>query len=563
MSYPPWWQSRYPRFCYNPWMFHTSTHNCILNYPVNGTGNSTESAFDLIERPLFRPGDMMQCHDSHIRLKPPKQTSSRVMIQFKSLPLLKKFPGIQRDDIRTHPYRMQLKKEYQTWLQEIKARIPDFNAQFTFDTLFSGISASVPMHAIPELEKFPFIQNVFPDVELLQDQSLDNSAFHTSEFNQNAYNLEIINYPPTRQLRDTKNNPLDGRGIVVAVMEKMGVNIPELRFGALGKVIDQYDFSTNSTIIPSDNHGLIVTQIILDVAPNVSILAYVTKYYSEYVAASERAVVRGADIINASLHFYRIGNVYNEVIKIDNLAFNAGTLVVRSSGNRKASRVTPEKKSPNILTVGGTTYTGDQVAPYSDYGAEPPLWTIKPDVVAPGTYEFRGVPRRGTSYAAPYVSGSAALMRQFNPTMNPNEIKSLLATTSTIIKNRDPEALFSQGSGRINLFRAVTTKTILSPSSLSFELADEQTVEQFLSIKNTTDDLQTYTINWVINDDGIVGEISDRILVVPAKTERVVTASLRTTVNGMFRGEIQVMSDHEAWHLPVLIIKEEEFNLFD
>jgi minor extracellular serine protease Vpr len=79
-------------------------------------------------------------------------------------------------------------------------------------------------------------------------------------------------------------------------------------------------------------------------------------------------------------------------------------------------------------------FNPDFVVHFSSRGPVSPFY-IKPDIVAPGayinttqnhgTYNFTS----GTSYAAPHVSGAAALLIQKNPGIHHHEIKSLLLTT--------------------------------------------------------------------------------------------------------------------------------------
>lgn len=477
-----------------------------------------------------------------------------VIIQFNTLPLLKKFPGLPEDNINNHPYLMELKKKYHNWIEQIKRRIPDLKEDFRFDTLYAGISASLPKESIAELNKFPFIKAVYPDSALVSDHDANLLFREESVETRNGSsenNLMLINVPPVREMHDHHGNPIDGRGVRVAVAEKNGISIPRLRFGSEGKVIDQYDFLKNTESIPDFEHGRKVTQIILDVAPNVDILAYRIGSTSGCIAALERAKLNQVNIFNASFSL-RPNQNFLPVIETVDTAVQSGITVITASGNNGKNTVLPDKRSSLLITVGATTEDGDQVAKYSDYGISPPLWRIKPDFVAPGTYEKEW----GTSFAAPYVSGSVALMKQMYPTMKPNEFKSLLATTATRIREREPGAVFSQGSGRINVFKAITTSTLILPSSLSFVTSMPQKVEAFI-IENRSNHPQTYAIDWSeMTDPGEFREVHPPEIRIPAGKAQQVTLVSRTARYNRVPEAIHISTSTEKWHVPTLVMLE-------
>jgi len=123
-------------------------------------------------------------------------------------------------------------------------------------------------------------------------------------------------------------------------------------------------------------------------------------------------------------------------------------------------------------------YHPDFVAYFSSRGPVSPFY-IKPDLVAPGAFinttDTNGNYKisSGTSFAAPHVAGTAALVLQKNPQLTPNELKSILMTTSDMISNEYDERFPVEvaGTGRINAAKAIASELIIIPPNLIFNLS--------------------------------------------------------------------------------------------
>ncbi|MHB8586762.1 MAG: S8 family serine peptidase [Thermoplasmatota archaeon] len=137
-------------------------------------------------------------------------------------------------------------------------------------------------------------------------------------------------------------------------------------------------------------------------------------------------------------------------------------VMVFSAGNRgTASSIGNEALNPNVITVGATD-AGGRLAPFSSRGpglnpfGQAVAWT-KPDLVAPGmnivsASQGTGVPASddrslapafyrqdsGTSFAAPMVAGTAALLLETRSNLTPAQIHRILTVTARPLGNVTP-----------------------------------------------------------------------------------------------------------------------------
>jgi serine protease AprX len=289
---------------------------------------------------------------------------------------------------------------------------------------------------------------------------------------------------------------LDGNGVTVAVLDSgIDAGHPDLA----GKVIAFKDF-VNNQLEPAydDNgHGTHVSAIAAGdgdgsgglyrgVAPAASIAA--VKVLDASLQGPTATVLQGIEwaVNNRSalgirmivLSMQTAAGACSDGTEALSVAINnataAGLLVVVAAGNKGPGMcsVGSPAAASSALTVGAMADTGEggfQLAPFSSRG--PTLdGRIKPDVVAPGvaiTSARRGSgyePRSGTSMAAPFVAGVAALMLDANPALTPQQLKELIMGTAidwgrggdnTVPGTGGPD--IDYGAGRLDAYAAVRT----------------------------------------------------------------------------------------------------------
>ncbi|QLH06124.1 S8 family serine peptidase [Nitrosopumilus ureiphilus] len=149
-------------------------------------------------------------------------------------------------------------------------------------------------------------------------------------------------------------------------------------------------------------------------------------------------------------------------------------------------------------------YNPDFVAHFSSRGPVSPFY-IKPEIVAPGAYinttqnnagyNFTS----GTSYAAPHVSGAAALLLQKNPLFHHHEIKSLLLTTVEPVSDAYGQqfSLNDAGAGRLDIGNAYGANLIIIPPNFVINVStDNRIAEKQLELKLIEGTLDNFDVKF-------------------------------------------------------------------
>ncbi|MET0678644.1 MAG: S8 family serine peptidase [Bradyrhizobium sp.] len=161
------------------------------------------------------------------------------------------------------------------------------------------------------------------------------------------------------------------------------------------------------------------------------------------------AVAHGAQIINMSF-----AGPKDPVIEKGVAATAArGILMVAAAGNAGAkSPPLYPAANPNVVAVSGTD-AQDRLFAASNRGTHIAVAAPGADILLPAPDEKYQI-TSGTSFAAAYVSGVAALMLERNPALKPGDIRALLAQTARDLGAPGRDDQF--GAGEADAFAAVT-----------------------------------------------------------------------------------------------------------
>jgi thermitase len=221
-------------------------------------------------------------------------------------------------------------------------------------------------------------------------------------------------------------------------------------------IIDQ------STVAVVDNqqyaafgHGTMVAGVVHLVAPQATIMplkafrADGTGRISDILRAIYRAEQARARVINMS---FSMSSSSTELQKAVDHVTGTGIICVASAGNDGQRILVYPAAFDNVMGVASTT-NNDTRSTFSNYG-QPLVWVAAPGEGIVTTYPWSTYAAAwGTSFGAPFVSGTAALLLQVQPNTN-------YSTASAAIANAQP-INSDLGHGRLDVFLAVQAATAM------------------------------------------------------------------------------------------------------
>lgn len=188
----------------------------------------------------------------------------------------------------------------------------------------------------------------------------------------------------------------------------------------------------------------------------VSIIPYCVGIISPNGSVVDDAIIdavdKGAKVIQLSLNVAS-SDAINAAIEY---AYSNNVTIVCAAGNNNTNVAYPASHSKTIA-VGASDKTNHR-ASFSNYGTGL-------DLVAPGVDIFSTSLNNGystddgTSFAAPQVSGTIALMLSVNPTLTPDTIRSILRSTCTKLSGYTYTSGWNNetGYGLLNTYAAVSS----------------------------------------------------------------------------------------------------------
>jgi subtilisin family serine protease len=271
-------------------------------------------------------------------------------------------------------------------------------------------------------------------------------------------NVLVPGYDFTRNKEGYGSEVEDLNQSTVAVVDEAG---PAYVNGYTAATVGQPNASTlNNPRYVAFGHGTMVAGIVHLVAPQAMIMPFKvfhadgTGYTSDIVRAIYRATNAGARVINMS---FSMPNPSKALGLAVDYATNVGVICVASAGNQGAKTLVYPAAFQNVMGVASTT-NHDNRSTFSNYG-QGLVWVAAPGEGIITTYPYGAYAATwGTSFSAPFVSGTVALLLDVRWNMGSSDAAQAIAHAkplNTELANKWLNTVSDLGNGRLDIFLAI------------------------------------------------------------------------------------------------------------
>jgi len=216
-------------------------------------------------------------------------------------------------------------------------------------------------------------------------------------------------------------------------------------------MLDQHTAAmVDGTAYAAFGHGTMVMGVIHLVAPTAKLLplkafhADGTGNLSDIIHAIYYAVQTKANVINMSFDL-KVNST--ELTNALNYATNHNVIGVASAGNDGLQEIVYPAALQNNAVGVASTNDFDQRSTFSNYGNQV-VWVAAPGEGIISTYPFGTyAASSGTSFSAPFVSGTASLLLGLQPLLNQSHAASAVSHAQWIGNN--------MGYGRLDVYRSL------------------------------------------------------------------------------------------------------------
>jgi serine protease AprX len=369
----------------------------------------------------------------------------------------------------------------------------------------------------------------------------------------------------------TKKNigiPVSGRGVTVAVLD---TGLDGTHSDLTGRVMQNVKLADTQSLgvgftepinvegLPNTDqaygHGTFVAGLIAGngvrsggkysgIAPGATLLGLsagdlnLSYVLSGFDYLLTRGVAQNVRVVNCSFSANTIFDLNDPVNVATKMLADRGVNVVFSAGNTGSGQHTlnPYAVAPWVISVGATDQYG-QLAPFSSRG-DMGSSLFRPTIVSPGVNvvslrsagasvtgtlgvavadKDRLTPGElpfyttasGTSFSAPQVAGTIALMLEANPLLTPRQVRDILQRTATALPNYFQHEV---GAGMLNAHAAVLEAAFPARRMGMYRATLNQGQVSFISevaqpIKGFVTPLGSYSVNVNIPADALLASV--------------------------------------------------------